>query len=365
MVHMGKTRTTKHKLGTIGGTPTMGWRARLLAQKCGCALATPRHVICLHCKSTTQEAPSFLERMAIAIKNIQAALKWQPPKRMKIQHTKPETPLKCRTTKITIEALNAIRTRQVGKTEQDRLWESLERLLAGDLSQPIAISQNCPEWASRKLEREVANAISSLLEIVAEIVDTRERRGIKHRAMRKTSLEDRQKTLGEERNINKRQTNCLENVIHRAQHNLQTKLTTRKTKRREAQKQLEDAERRAKANYRQTRTMTKSLLKETSPIDNTDSLISDRPEQTTTKHINKQQHKEATQENDKHTDTIINEVSHKPENVQQDTETNKQEINEQKQRPQRKPPLFHELADPSRWRTQPDGSVHFKLKNTI
>ena len=72
---------------------------------CECALADPRHVLCLQCKSTAKEAPRYLQRMAHAVKNIQAALRWQPPKHMKTRIAQPTAPLLCPATRITIKAL--------------------------------------------------------------------------------------------------------------------------------------------------------------------------------------------------------------------------------------------------------------------
>ena len=113
---------------------------------------------------------------------------------MKTRIAQPTAPLLCPATRITIEALVAIRTRQAGETEKDHHWKALECLLAGDLPQPTALHQ-CPDWAQRKLESEVSTAVNNLQGVAAELINTQERRGCKPRAARKASLEERHATL--------------------------------------------------------------------------------------------------------------------------------------------------------------------------
>ena len=70
---------------------------------------------------------------------------------MKTRLAQPTALLLCPATRITIDALAAIRTRQAGQKEKDHHWKALECLLAGDLPQPTAL-HHCPDWAQRKLE---------------------------------------------------------------------------------------------------------------------------------------------------------------------------------------------------------------------
>ena len=117
-------------------------------QGCKHALAEPHHVLCMHCKSMAQETPQYLKRFARAIQCIQTALRWKPPARRKARLPTPTTQRQCATQQLLTDALAAIRTRQAGKTEQDKYWEGLERLLAGQIPTSVAVTE-APEWAHK------------------------------------------------------------------------------------------------------------------------------------------------------------------------------------------------------------------------
>ena len=85
---------------------------------CKHALADPRHVPCMHCKSMAQETYQYLKRFAYTIKRRKTALRGQPPARKKVRLPTPTTQQKCATQQLLTDASATIRTRQAGKMEQ-------------------------------------------------------------------------------------------------------------------------------------------------------------------------------------------------------------------------------------------------------
>ena len=115
-----------------------------------------------------------------------------------------------------MDALAAIRSRQAGKTEQDKHWEALERLLAGHIPIPIAVTEG-HEWAHRKLAQEVCSKIIALQNLATELVHNREERGQRPRAQRKEHLIELTQTLNQYRANIKQQNKRIHETICKAQ----------------------------------------------------------------------------------------------------------------------------------------------------
>lgn len=203
------------------------------------------------------ETPTYLKRFARAIQHIQKALKWQPPARQRIKLPTPTTQNKCATQDLLRNALAAIWARQAGEVEQDRHWDARERLLAGHIPTPIALSEG-PEWTHRNLTHKVCSEIIALQKMASELVHTREEGGRKPRAQRKEDLTKQEQTLKEKRMQTKE---AAQQAIeaHRKEQHAEKERTAQNL---EEKTKLKDAVRRESSGYRRTRTMTQSLQTE-------------------------------------------------------------------------------------------------------
>ena len=115
-----------------------------------------------------------------------------------------------------MDALAAIRSRQAGKTEQDKHWEALERLLAGHIPIPIAVTEG-HEWAHRKLAQELCSEIIANKKLATELVHNRQERGRRPRAQRKEHLIEQTQTLNQYRANIKQQNKRIHETICKAQ----------------------------------------------------------------------------------------------------------------------------------------------------
>ena len=111
--------------------------------------------------------------------------------------------------------------------EQDKHWEALERLLAGHIPIPIAVTDG-PEWAYRKLAQEVCSEIIALQKLATELVHTREERGQQPRAQRKEHLTERTQTLNQYRANIRQQQKCIHETICTAQRAIRDRQKTTK-----------------------------------------------------------------------------------------------------------------------------------------
>ncbi len=152
MGYIGETGTTKPQLGLLGRTTTMVENSAAGIQGANAHSQTHAMPYASTVKVQQKKLPVTSNAWHTQQKNTGSTSMATPEtyeNLMKIRTSQPTAALICPATRITIDALAAIRAQQPGLKEKDHHWKALKCLLAGDLPQPTALHQ-CPDLAQQK-----------------------------------------------------------------------------------------------------------------------------------------------------------------------------------------------------------------------